>query len=99
MALLADLMEIAVQTGTIISQFIREHLLREDDEFSFAPDISLVAAGVLDSVSVLKLLIFLEDEFNVRISDEELTPANFDTVARIATLIDDKRKATREPAG
>jgi len=82
-----------METETIISSFIRDELLRGDDEGMFVPDVSLVSTGILDSVSVLKLLVFIEERFRVKIADEELTPANFDTLDRIAAFINSKTAA------
>jgi len=81
-----------METDTIISTFIKDKLLRGDNEPAPSSDESLVSAGILDSVSILKLLVFIEERFQVKIADEELTPANFDTITRIAAFINDKRR-------
>ncbi|NVJ02061.1 acyl carrier protein [Myxococcus sp. AM009] len=41
----------------------------------------------LDSVGFLELRVICEDEFNVRISDEDFNSDNFRTVNQIASLI------------
>ena len=47
--------------------------------------------GILDSVTLFRLVGFLEDEFSVAIEDDELAPANFGSLNRIAEFIRSKR--------
>ena len=49
--------------------------LRDDDV--------LLQAGVIDSLGVLDLVSFIESEFNVPVSDEDLIPENFQTIDRM----------------
>jgi acyl carrier protein len=69
----------------------------------FLPDVSaseidveqdLLADGVIDSLGVLKLIAWLEDRFTLTVSDTELDPDNFRSVAAIDAFI----AASREPA-
>ncbi|MBW3600413.1 MAG: acyl carrier protein [Planctomycetes bacterium] len=48
---------------------------------------SLLESGVVDSLGVLDLMAFLESEFNVSISDEEMVSENFKSVSRLADLV------------
>jgi acyl carrier protein len=50
----------------------------------------LLESGVLDSLGVLDLVTFVEQEFSVHVADEELVPENFQTIDRIAAFIETK---------
>jgi acyl carrier protein len=50
----------------------------------------LLESGVLDSLGVLDLVSFVEQEFSVHVADDELTPENFQTIDRIAAFIESK---------
>jgi acyl carrier protein len=52
-----------------------------------APDENLLATGIVDSHGVLQLVGFLEQRFGVSVSDEQLTPENFQTLERIDALV------------
>lgn len=52
------------------------------------PHESLVASGLIDSVGVLKLVGFIEEEFNVSLEAEEVNMDTFDTIASIAHLLE-----------
>ena len=53
----------------------------------------LITGGILDSISTLKLVTFLEDHFGVTVEAHEAGVDNLDSVARIARLISEKRNA------
>lgn len=50
----------------------------------------LLESGVLDSLGVLDLVSFVEQEFSVHVADEELVPENFQTIDRIAAFVEGK---------
>jgi acyl carrier protein len=50
----------------------------------------LLESGVLDSLGVLDLVTFVEQEFSVHVADEELVPENFQTIDRIAAFVESK---------
>lgn len=44
---------------------------------------SLFEAGILDSFSLVEFVTLLENEFGIRVSDAELRPETFETMAKI----------------
>lgn len=52
---------------------------------------SLLEAGVLDSMAIVKLIAFLEERFGVTLTDEEFDPENFETLKAIDGLVERKR--------
>ncbi len=54
-----------------------------DESYPFNETASLMEDGVLDSTGVLELIVFLEQRFGVKVSDEELTPENLDSIVSI----------------
>ena len=48
---------------------------------------------MIDSTGVLELVGFLEENFGVRIQDEELVPENLDTIDNIVQFVTKKRGA------
>jgi acyl carrier protein len=81
-----------METETIITKFINEELLRGDGDVSLEPNASLISTGILDSLGLLKLLLFIEERFNVKVKDGEVHPSNFGTVNQIISFIESKRK-------
>jgi acyl carrier protein len=52
---------------------------------------SLLGAGVLDSLAMVHLVGSLEQRFGIRVSDDELTPEHFDSVADIERFVASKQ--------
>jgi acyl carrier protein len=80
-------------TGNHVSMQIRKFIL---DKFPLArkqqikDSDPLLESGVLDSLGVLDLVSFVEQEFSVHVADEELVPENFQTIDRIAAFVESK---------
>lgn len=50
-------------------------------------DTSLISGGYIDSFSMVVVLLFLEKTFNIKISDKDATPNNFDNVNKMVELV------------
>jgi acyl carrier protein len=86
-----------METDVIITRFIQDELLRGDWQVLPEPNGSLISTGILDSSAVLKLLIFIEERFSLKIDDQEVTPGNFESVNRITAFIESKRDKDGNP--
>jgi len=47
----------------------------------------LLENGILDSMGVLELVHFIEQEYGILVSDDELAPDNFQSIDRLAAFI------------
>ena len=48
---------------------------------------SLSETGAIDSITLLQLIDFLEEKYNIQIPLEMITPENFDTLAGISQSV------------
>jgi acyl carrier protein len=69
-----------------IRAFIREDILFGATDVSLDDDAPLLD-GVLDSMALMRLVAFLEEEFDVELADEDITVENFKTVGNIARVV------------
>lgn len=51
----------------------------------------LLEGGLIDSLGILDVVTFLENQFGVTIADEDLSPENFATVRSIAEFVSQKK--------
>jgi acyl carrier protein len=77
---------------SLIRSFILDRLARAKGVTSFSDEESLTEKGVIDSLGTFQLVEFLERTFGIRISDDEITGENFDSIAAIETLVNEKIK-------
>jgi acyl carrier protein len=83
-----------------IRKFILTSFLFSDDESQLGDDDSLLERGIMDSTGVLELVAFLESQFGVTVSDDDLVPENLDSVTRIVAFVTSKqRSAAPTPTG
>lgn len=52
-----------------------------------ADDTSFLEAGILDSTGVLEVVGFLEEQFGIKVDDEELIPENLDSINGIGEFV------------
>ena len=76
---------------------VREFLTNElgKDVTTVDSSESLLESGTLDSVGVLRLVAFLEQTYSIRVSDDDLMPDNFDTLAAIRNFVESRQTQTR----
>jgi len=59
-------------------------------------DTDLMESGLLDSLTLVELMTSLEEEFNIRISFEEIEIDNFRSIERIVEFVNQRRQATED---
>lgn len=76
---------------------VRDYIVKEF-LYGEAPDsledtTPLVSGGILDSISTVKLVAFLEDTYGVRFKPHEMGAGHLETLEMIADLVGAKRAA------
>jgi acyl carrier protein len=72
----------------MIRDYVVKEYLDEGDEREIRNDTPLITGGIVDSFSMVSLKRFLERKCGISIPDADATPEAFDTVDRIAALVD-----------
>ena len=76
-----------------------ESRVREFVYLSFPPAVageeysstqSLIETGVIDSMGVLVMVTWLEEEFGIIVDDEDVIPENIDSIANLGNYVDRK---------
>ena len=73
-----------------IATYISTELLK-DPTRKIAVDEALISSGLVDSFSLVDLALFVEETFDARIDDTELTADVFDTIEELVALISARR--------
>ena len=83
---------------TIINDYISRELVPDAALLPLANDTSLLDSGILDSLSLLRLVVFLQDRFQLTVDDTELLPENFDSVNAICAYLRAREPGRQEAA-
>ena len=70
-----------------IRSFIVENFLFGVSEPLTGDDISLLDSGIVDSVGVMELIAYLEQDHGMTIEDHELVPENLDSVDNLVRFV------------
>jgi acyl carrier protein len=82
-----------MEVSAFVEEQVTEIKVRRFLEESFplvkkiGSDSLLLGTGLLDSLGILEVVSFLEREFHIIVSDEELVPENFQTIKSIAAFV------------
>jgi len=76
---------------TSVRKEIRAYILRTflpgESEGDLRDDDLLFESGLIDSLGAMTLITHLETRFQIRITDEDLYPENFESVNRITLFV------------
>jgi acyl carrier protein len=75
-----------------IHNYIIDKILFGNDE-KLDEDLSFQESGILDSTGFLELITFVEEKFELEISDRELIPENFDSLRKISGFVQSKKQS------
>jgi acyl carrier protein len=70
-----------------IEAFVREAFTVDESDARFGRDVDLFEGGYVDSVGLIELLAFIEDEFGLEVPDEDLASAEFTTIDGMAAVL------------
>jgi acyl carrier protein len=76
---------------------IRDFVLRQFPlarKSGVKPEDKWLETGLVDSLGILDLVHFLEEEFSIHVSDDELSPENFQSLAAVVSFVDAKQSAS-----
>ena len=68
-----------------IREFIKEEVVLDAD--ASIDDHAPLLEGILDSLALMQLVAFLEEEFDTEIDDTDVTAENFRTIGDIERLV------------
>ena len=72
---------------TIINDYISRELVQDPALLPLGNETSLLESGILDSLSFLRLMVFLEERFGIMMGDADLLPENFASVDTICAYL------------
>jgi acyl carrier protein len=80
-----------MQIETKIKDYIAKNLLFSEEGYTYADDVSFLQEGIIDSLGVMELVEFVQKEFGIKVEQTEVTPENFDSIAKLAAFVKTKQ--------
>jgi acyl carrier protein len=70
-----------------VRSYIAENFLYMRPDKALGDQESLLGNGIVDSMGVMEVMMFLEEEFGVVVEDNDITEANLGTLEAIARYV------------
>ncbi|MGD8444947.1 MAG: acyl carrier protein, partial [Desulfobacterales bacterium] len=70
-----------------LKQYMTKELLADQDDIDIQEDDNLLLSGLIDSLGIMRLITFIEQEFQVKVQPEDVTIENFSTINIIADYL------------
>lgn len=74
---------------TKLREYITANFLFGDGT-QLAREDSFLDRGIIDSTGILEIIMFLEEEFGIKVADSEMLPENLDSIANLVRFVDSK---------
>jgi acyl carrier protein len=74
-----------------LRQYVIDNFLFGQGGSELKNDDSFMERGIVDSTGVLELVAFLEEKFQVKVEDEDLIPANLDSINNLLLYLNKKQ--------
>ena len=75
-----------------VRTFIATEIMLQDDA-SVLTDETRLVGGVMDSLGLLQLVAYVEEEFGITFDEAEFSPQNFRTVSSVERLLESKTRS------
>ena len=79
-------------TDKIINFLITEKKLTAEEALSINLDTDLIEKGMIDSMGILELLVFMEQEFSVDFENASITAENMRSLSSMVEFLDNVKK-------
>ena len=80
-----------VQSTEKIREFVKMNLAVYEDDVVLGDDDNIFELGFVDSPFAIQLICFIEEEFTIKVGDDDLDIDNFTSVNRIAEFVSRKK--------
>lgn len=72
---------------TEMRNYILENYLFTDDQAALTDSDWFLEAGILDSTGIMEIIFFLEEQFSIKVEEEEMVPENLDSIDNLVDYI------------
>jgi acyl carrier protein len=71
----------------VINDFISKELVQDPALLPLGNTASLLESGILDSLGLLRLVVFVQERYGIVVDDLDLVPEHFDSVDAICAYL------------
>jgi acyl carrier protein len=80
-------LEVDEMDAAIIREYISRNLVRDQSLLPLEDATPLLESGILDSLSLLRLVLFIEEQFGIAVAGLDVVPEHFASVEAICAYL------------
>ena len=77
-----------MNTQEALKRYLTQDLLSDHKNLNLSVDDNLLIGGLVDSLGIMQLISFIEQNFNIRVPPEDVTIEHFRSIRVIAEYIE-----------
>jgi acyl carrier protein len=77
-----------VEVESKLRHFITREIMFADDDNALDSNEPLLGSGIIDSLGIMRLVSFIEEEFDIVVPEDQLVPEHFQSVNRLASFVE-----------
>jgi acyl carrier protein len=81
------------EIANVVHGYILNEFLPGEDPQELTENTPLITGGILDSITTLKLVVFLEEHFGITVEAHEAGVERLDSIGQIVQLVAEKKRA------
>jgi acyl carrier protein len=81
---------------SVISDYISREIVQDPAHLPLSNETLLLEDGILDSLGLLQLVVFLEERFGIPVDETDLVPENFASVRTICAYLRAREQGRQE---
>jgi acyl carrier protein len=82
-----------VTARAALRRYVLENHLFTDDDAALKDADSFLETGILDSTGIMELILFVEETFQLKVTDDEMAPENLDSIDSLVAYVERKQAA------
>ena len=82
-----------METAQKLKHYIASEIMYADDD-ALSEDEALLGSGIVDSLGIMRLVSYIEEEFEVEVPEDQLVPEHFRTVTALAEFVERLKNAS-----
>jgi acyl carrier protein len=75
-----------------LTSYVVSDIVRSQDSVVVKNETDLLKSGILDSLSLMKLVVFVEKQFGIVVGENDLIPKNFASINAISDYVSARQR-------
>jgi acyl carrier protein len=71
-----------------LEKFLLTEIAVDLGKKSLDPNEDLLEQGIIDSLGIMKLVLFLEESYGIQVDDQDITPENFQCLSSMVKYVE-----------